>query len=402
MTTLRPAAAPISQSVLVISLGITQTLAWASSYYLVAILGGAMAADAGTSPTLVMSAVSAALLVSAALGPAVGRTIDRLGARSVLVGSNLVFAAALVTLGLAQSAWVLWLGWLLMGVGMGIGLYDTAFAALGRIYKEHARPAITGLSLIAGFASTVGWPLTAWGEASLGWRATCFAWAAAHVLLAIPIHLMVLPPDETRDRASAPTKHEPAIGFDRTMALLSVAFAAGWVVSTALAAHLPRLLEAAGATSTQAIAAAALVGPAQVGARLIEFGLLRGLHPLWSARASTLLHPLGALLLLASGSWLAAPFVLLHGAGNGILTIARGAVPLAVFGPRGYGARLGLIGAPARIAQAFAPVGFGLLIDQLGAAALIFSTLLCLLAALSLFAIRLKAPAEPARVPVQG
>lgn len=371
---------------IVAGLGTSQTLAWASSYYLIAILAPAMARDTGTSSIAVFGAFSASLLISALIGPRAGRTIDRFGGREVLAVSNLVFAAGLSLLAIAPSFTLLVVGWLVVGAGMGLGLYDSAFAALGRIYGQQARASITGITLIAGFASTVGWPLTAWGEATLGWRATCMAWAVAHLLLGLPINLLMLP----RLRATASSVAQtvkPHVPMDRTMWLLGFAFAAGWVVSTAMAAHLPRLLEAAGASTTEAIAAAALVGPAQVAARVLEAGFLSRYHPLVSARLSTLTHPIGAALLLLGGGWLAMPFTLLHGAGNGILTIARGTVPLAVFGPENYGYRLGLIGAPARMLQAGAPIAFGILIDRFGALALLFSSLACLAATVALLAV---------------
>ncbi len=370
-------------------LGTTQTLAWASSYYLIGILAPAMARDTGSSQTGVFAAFSAALLISALLGPRVGRTIDRFGGREVLAVSNLLFAAGLGLLALADILPLLWLGWLVIGAAMGLGLYDSAFATLGRMYGQTARSAITGITLIAGFASTVGWPLTAWGEATLGWRGTCAAWAIAHIALGLPLNLFILPKLRTGG-VREPASERPQVPMDRAMWLLGFAFAAGWVVSTAMAAHLPRLLEAAGATTAQALGAAALIGPAQVAARVLEASFLGRLHPLVSARLSTLTHPIGAALLLAGGGWLAMPFTLLHGAGNGILTIARGTVPLAVFGPDNYGYRLGLIGAPARILQAGAPIGFGLLIDRFGANALLFSSLVCLAATVALLAVAVK------------
>ncbi len=362
---------------IVAGLGTTQTLAWASSYYLVAILAADMARDTGSSQTGVFAAFSSALLISALLGPRVGRTIDRFGGREVLSLSNLLFAAGLGILAVSQSQPVLWMGWLVIGAAMGLGLYDAAFATLGRMYGSTARSAITGITLIAGFASTVGWPLTAWGEAALGWRAVCAAWAISHIVLGLPLNLLLLP--KLRTDPSTQT----------------FAFAAGWVVSTAMAAHLPRLLEAAGATTAQTIAAAALVGPAQVAARVLEAGFLSRYHPLVSARLSTLTHPIGAALLLAGGGWLAMPFTLLHGAGNGIFTIARGTVPLAVFGPENYGYRLGLIGAPARILQSGAPIAFGVLIDRFSAQALLFSSLACLAATGALLAVAAPSGSAP-------
>jgi hypothetical protein len=153
-------------------------------------------------------------------------------------------------------------------------------------------------------------------------------------------------------------------------------FASTWFVSTAMAAHLPRLLQLTGASLAAALMAGALVGPAQVGARLLEYGFLRRLHPLLSARIAALLHPAGAGLLAIAGAPAAAAFGILHGAGNGILTIAKGTLPLALFGPDGYGARQGLLMVPARIAQAFAPLLFGFCLDRWGAGALWLSGLL--------------------------
>jgi predicted MFS family arabinose efflux permease len=362
---------------IVVALGATQTLAWAASYYLAAILADPIARDLGMTSSGVFAPFSAALVVSALLGPRVGRTIDRFGGREVLAASNVLFAAGLVLLATAHSALAIWLGWLVLGAAMGLGLYDAAFGTLGRLYGDKARSAITGITLIAGFASTVGWPLTAWGVEAIGWRATCGAWALAHLCLGLPLNLFGLPRPTALNVAIA-SAAKPHFPMDRAMWLLGFAFAAGWVVSTAMAAHLPRLLEAAGATNAQAVAAAALIGPGQVAARLIEAGWLSRYHPLLSARLCLLGHPVGAALILWGGVGFAAPFTLLHGAGNGILTIARGTVPLAIFGPDNYGYRLGLLGAPARLAQAGAPLAFGLLIEHYGAAALIVSSAICL------------------------
>lgn len=378
--------APIKRWSVIAGLGTSQTLAWASSYYLIAILAPAMARDTQSSPTGVFAAFSASLLISAVLGPQVGRTIDRFGGREVLAVSNLMFAVGLGILALSHSPPMLWTGWLVMGAAMGLGLYDAAFATLGRMYGQTARSAITGITLIAGFASTVGWPLTALGEAALGWRGTCALWALAHLLLGLPLNLLLLP-KVLGTSETAFSSDKPHVPMDRIMWLLGFAFAAGWFVSTAMAAHLPRLLETAGATTAQAITAASLVGPAQVAARVLEVSFLSRYHPLVSARLSTLTHPIGAGALLIGGGWLAMPFTLLHGAGNGILTIARGTVPLAVFGPENYGYRLGLLGAPARILQAGAPIAFGVLIDRFGAQALMISSLTCLAATAALLTV---------------
>jgi MFS family permease len=363
--------ASFSISPVVLALGTAQTLAWASSYYLLAILADPVSKDTGTSTNSVFAAFSCALLLAALLGPRVGRTIDKFGGRAVLIGSNVFFAAGLGLLAFSVSWKGIWAAWLFMGAGMGLGLYDAAFATLGSIFGAGARGPITGITLMAGFASTVSWPLTAAGVSAFGWRETCIAWAAAHLLAGIPLN-MTLPKPADRHAAKVLTI-KPHIPMDRNMWLLAFAFAAGWTISTAMAAQLPRLLEACGATGEQAILAGMLIGPAQVVARLFEAGHLKRFHPLLSARLSAALHPLGAVFLLASAAMIPV-FTLLHGAGNGILTIARGTVPLAIYGPENYGYRLGILGAPSRIAQAAAPLVFGILIETLGSRTLYVSS----------------------------
>jgi MFS family permease len=362
--------------VVVAALGTSQTLAWASSYYLPAILADDIAKSAGVARAWVFGAFSAALLLTAVLGPAVGRMIDRRGGSGVLAASNVVFAVGLAALGASSGVAGLFLAWAVLGVGMALGLYDAAFATLAGIYGRDARAPITGITLIAGFASTVGWPLSAFLDAEIGWRGACFVWAAMHVAIGLPLNLLFLP------RAVRPAQHkdEGAASWEPRgkMILLAYVFAASWFVTGAMAAHLPALFAMMGTTAVQAVAASALVGPAQVAARLAEFVIMRRIHPLVSARIAASMHPIGAALLAAIGSPAAVAFALLHGAGNGLLTIARGTVPLALFGPVGYGARTGLLGAPARAAQAAAPLLFGLLLDSMGRWVLLVSAGLCL------------------------
>lgn len=372
---------------IILALGTTQTLAWASSYYLPALLADPMAHDLGISTNWIFGAFSASLVISAMLGPRIGRQIDLVGGRQVLSASNLTIAAGLVLLGFSQSVAVMACAWLVLGVGMAMGLYDAAFAALGRIYGTGARRPITGITLMAGFASTVGWPLTAWGLAHFGWRETCFAWAAANILIGLPLNFFMLPAIKGAKQAAA-TAEEPHLPLDRTMILLAFVFAAVWTVTGAMAVHFPRILEATGATHVEAIAAGALIGPAQVIARILEASVLSRFHPLWSTRLACLTHPIGAAVVTIFGAPAASAFALLHGSGNGILTIARGTLPLSIFGPKDFGYRLGIIGAPARMAQAMAPLAFGLLIDVMGAKVLMVSSALGLSALAALFLIR--------------
>jgi hypothetical protein len=361
----------------VVAIGTAQTLAWASSYYLPAVLADSIATTLALSRVWVFGAFSIALALMGFVGPAIGRHIDASGGRSVLVASALVLPAGLVLLAGAQGPASLVFAWVVLGAGMALGLYDTAFAALAAMYGRDARGPITGITLMAGFASTIGWPASAWLDHAIGWRGACLAWAAVHVLVTLPCYLVSLPGRAAHESRSADAPaampdapaHRPPPRH--AMALLGFAFAVIAFVSTAMGSHLPRLLQDTGASAAAAIAAASLVGPAQVAARFGEFLSMRRWqpHPGAVARIAAALHPIGAgALAIAGGAGIAAPaFALLHGAGNGLLTIARGTLPLAMFGPTGYGFRQGTIAAAARLAQAGAPIAFGLLLDAAGA-----------------------------------
>jgi len=272
---------------------------------------------------------------------------------------------------------------------MAIGLYDPAFATLTRLYGRDARASITGITLIAGFASTVGWPASAWFEHAFGWRDACLIWAGLHLFAALPLNWLIIPPAPALlapgQQADDLLAAEPPRG---AMPILAFYFCATAFVTGAMSAHLPRFLEGAGASEAVAIAASALVGPAQVAARLVEFGLFRAIHPVWSARIAAAMHPLGAAVLGALGPAGVAAFALLHGAGNGLITIARGTLPLAIFGPTGYGLRTGILAAPARVAVAAAPFVFGVLLEWIGTFAVLVSAGLSLAAFASLWLLR--------------
>jgi len=379
----------------VLKLGTAQTLAWASTYYLPAILAAPMARDLGVGVATVFAAFSAGLVITGILGPRAGRAIDTRGGRPVLAVSNLLFAAGLLMLGFASDLWSLFAAWMVIGTGMSCGLYEAAFATLVRMYGRDARNVITGITLLAGFASTVGWPLSTALEAWVGWRSTCFAWAGLHLLIALPLNLSL----PSLRAANAPEAHATDHGLPaqkaavpaRSATLLAVVFAITWFISTAMAAHLPTLLTASGVSLAMAVLAGGFIGPAQVAGRLLEFGVLRHVHPLLSARLASALHPIGAAALAIVGAPAAILFAVLHGAGNGILTIAKGTLPLALFGPQGYGERQGFLMVPARLAQALAPWLFGLCVEQWGAGAIWVSAALGCIAMLALWLIQ---PAE--------
>jgi predicted MFS family arabinose efflux permease len=393
-----------SRTTTTVLLGVAQTLAWASSYYLPAILAGAIGKDVGASASTVFGAFSVALLISAAVGPVAGKLIDRQGGRPVLMTSNVVFAAGLAALSQAQQPLHVFAAWALMGLSMGSGLYEAAFATAVRLHGQQARRTITGITLFAGFASTVGWPLTAWLESSMGWREACLVWAGLHLVIGLPLNAM-LPSAGRAARPSKDTAGEPGqqavLAPDRqhgVAVLLAFVFAAAWFISTAMAAHLPELLQGVGISLAAAVGIAALVGPAQVAGRLIEFTFLSRVHPLLSARLATLAHPLGALCIGLFGSSGALAFAVLHGLGNGILTIAVGTLPLVLFGTQGYGQRQGFLMVPARVVQAGAPFLFGLALGRLGTAALWISGVLGVAACLALVGVAWDLRREGSRI----
>ena len=371
-----------------LALGTAQTIAWASSTYLPAILAQPIALELGVPTAAVFGAFSLSLVVMALAGPPVGKAIDRAGGRGVLGISSAVLAAGLVALGLANSPAMLYGAWVLLGLGMAMGLYDAAFAALVWIHGPEARRPITGITLIAGFASTVGWPLTAFLAEHYGWRNCCFVWAGINLIACLPLYLWCLaapkysrPHEAGKAGTAAPAR--PAAEDRRTFILLAVWFAATAFVTSALAAHLPRLLLAAGATAAVALLASTLLGPAQVAARLAEFFAMQRwrFHPLLTARVATGLLPAGGAVLALFGgpAFAACAFSVVHGAGNGMITIAKGTLPLALFGPVGYGYRQGLLAILARAMQALAPFAFAVTMDGFGP-----NTALALYAGLSL------------------
>lgn len=401
-----------SRLAICVTLGSTQTLAWASSYYLPAVFAVPMARDTGLAPTWIYAALSAGLGISAILGPFVGREIDRLGGRPVLCGSNVAFAAGLGLVALARGPVSLLVAWLVMGVAMAAGLYEAAFASLTRFYGDDSRSAITGITLIAGFASTVGWPTSALLEHAFGWRGACVIWAALHLMLGLPFNAWALRDVGRRHgrgrgdtRADSPEARVPSSGRDlasdrgrssnvdaspdRGVLLLSLMFTVSGMVSIGMSTNLPRLFSMFGASPAAAIAAASILGPAQVVARIVEFSARRRINPLISARIASALHPLASLTLAIGGAPVIAAFSIIHGAGNGMLTICRGTLPLALYGPDGYGERIGRIATPARIGQATAPFLFGLAIDKLGGASLLISSGLSLAALFALSRIEL-------------
>lgn len=344
--------------VVITTLGLTQIFAWGSSYYLLGVLAKPIAEETGWSLTVVVGGVSLGLLAAGVVSPWIGRAIARHGGRPVLAASSLLLAAGLALLGLAQNLPAYLAAWLVIGLGMGAGLYDAAFATLGRYYGESARRAITTLTLWGGFASTVCWPISAFLVESVGWREACFAYAALQLALALPAHWFLLP----RARAAVPpsaatpspdraTAGAGALAF----VLLAVIVTIGGAIASLFTVHLMTLLQARDLTLGAAVALGAVLGPSQVGARVVEMAFGRHYHPIWTMLAALGLVACG-LGLLALGFPALAAALVLYGAGNGIYSIGRGTLPLALFGPANYPVLMGRLALPSLVAQALAPV----------------------------------------------
>lgn len=365
---------PLSHRRIVTVLGITQILAWGSSYYLLAVLAKPISTDTGWPLSWIVGAMSIGLLTSGLVSPRVGRLIDQQGGRPVLAIGPIFLAAGLLCLAAAPTMPVFALAWVILGVGMGAGLYDPAFATLGRLYGKNARSAITALTLFGGFASTVCWPLSAYMVDAVGWRGACVAYALIQLLVSLPLYLFGLP-HEARHvpssvaKSKSGTKSEQAGEQTHTRRVLFVLLALGLtmasIISSALSVHLLTILQARGVPLGTAVALGAMVGPSQVGARIIEMLLGRRFHPIWTMVASSVLLAAGLALLFAGFPAVAVGLVI-YGAGNGLTSIVRGTLPLALFGAGGYASLMGRLARPLLVAQAVAPSLGAVILDQYG------------------------------------
>jgi MFS family permease len=371
-----------SPRVVITALGFAQILAWGTSFYFPAVLAAPIVADTGWSLAWVVGGTSIGLLVAGLISPQVGRLVHEKGGRPVLAASSVLFAAGI---GLAPSLPIYLIAWIVLGAGMGCGLYDAAFAALGRLYGRGARGPITNLTLFGGFASTVCWPLSAFLANTFGWREACLIYAAMHLVVALPLQL-VIPAGRAHNidhgASDAPARSEP--GETRALAheqlvlmLLALVMTIAAGIGSIVVVHLLIFLQARGVELAMAVTFGTLFGPAQVGARVLERVFGQRYHPIWTMIASCTLMFGGLLLLMISAPILSVA-ILLYGAGYGISWIARGTLPLALFGPQRYPILIGRLAFPSLIGQALSPALGALLLERYGTDATI--------AALTLFA----------------
>ena len=353
---------------MVSALGIAQILVWGSSYYLIAVLARPIQAETGWNYTWIAGGLSLGFLISGLVSPKVGRLIDQFGGRPVLGCSAVILALGMVLLAIAPNELCYLAAWVVLGIGMGAGLYDPAFAALGRLYGEHARGAITLTTLWGGFASTLCWPLSQALVNHVGWRGACLTYAAIDLAVVLPLYLFGLPreaPAPPVARASAKAVGTVPSEMRLSFWLVATNTTVSAVVMTVISVHLITLLQDRGASTDTAVALGALIGPAQVGARLVEMLLARKHHPVWTMGVATVLTAAGLALVFGAPA-LAAAGILLYGTGAGLRSIARGSVPLAIFGRDGYATMMGRLAMPALIAQSAAPAIGAVLLNTTG------------------------------------
>ncbi len=359
-----------SRHSVVSALGFTQILGYGSSFYLLAVLGPPMSAETGWPLDWVVSGFSVGLVSSGVAAPSIGRAVDRFGGRPILAAGSVFLAIGLVGLGSATNLIVYLIAWGLMGLGMGASLYDAAFSALGRWYHDGARSLIATVTLWGGFASTICWPLSAYLVSIAGWRWTCFAYAAMHLLIALPLYAWLMPRGVTAASPSQSSRaHDEKPIAIRPHGILFVLLAASLTLSSAIVAiisiHLLPALQGHGFTAAAAVSLGALIGPSQVAGRLAELAFGRWIHPLWSTLAAAVLMAAG-IAVLTFGIAPAAFAIVTYAAGAGVSYIVRGTLPLTMFGPHGYATLMGRLALPSLAIQALGPWFVALLFMRWG------------------------------------
>ncbi len=364
---------PKGRVALICALGIGQIFAWGGSFYLMAVIASPVVSDTGWPFAWVVGGLSLALFISACVSPFVGSKIQTFGGRPSLLLSSVVLSAGLCVVAASQTLTIFLLGWCVIGIGMAAGLYDAAFATLGVIYGTAARSTITTLTLVSGFSSTIAWPLSAVLVELWGWRATCVAYAFIQLLVCLPFYAWAVPPgtiSSGRQKDDEPQTLEAA--STKFFIVIACIVSCMEFISSALSVHVLTVLEAIDFSAMGAVAVAALIGPSQVAARIIELMAGGRHHPVWTmAAASSLVLSGLALLLLAPIAATAA--ICVFGMGRGLSSVSKGTVPLALFGPQSYARILGRLAMPALLAQALAPSATAAILDIWGVHSLVFT-----------------------------
>ncbi len=365
----------------VVALGITQIVAWGTTLYALGVLAEPIGRDMGWSRGFVFAGLSLGLVCGSLISTLVGAWSDKRGAREVMSLGSLLATAGLVALAFARGEWSYLGAWVVLGIAMRMCLYDAAFAALVAVAPSRGRRAISYLTLFGGFASSVFWPIGHVLAGAYGWRTTLLVFAALNLLICLPLHWWGLARQEApRHAAKAQAKaaanpaadagSAPLEGRARTLAIIlfAIVTSTSAFIVGAMAAHLPPILQATGLSAAVAVTLASLKGFAQVAGRVVDLVFASRLHPMTVGRLTILFMPFAFVVLLAGGANFATAlvFTILFGVANGLLTIVRGAVPLALFGTKGYGVVLGILATPYLLLNAVAPAVLAVVIDAWG------------------------------------
>lgn len=349
---------------IVVALGISQIVSYGTLYYVFALIAPHVSLEMSASQELLFGSLSAGFLAGGLLSPFSGKMMDRWGAARVMTYGS-VAVAALFLLAAASPTFIFFAAATVAMQIMAVSVeYDAAFATINQAAGARSQQTITRLTLIAGLSSTLFWPLTGWLLEASGWRMTYVAFAAMHLLLLAPLHYWLWQrsrkdtPAANRDELTQASPATPSQG-GRKFWFIAISFAMSTALITALGTHLVPLLTAK-QLGASAYSVSMLVGPAQVAIRLTNATVWRNLHPLGSALIAALALPVSAALLLWSSQTfvIAAAFAIIFGVGQGLFSITRGTVPLALFGPLGYGALLGKLAAVRTLLSATAPFAF--------------------------------------------
>jgi MFS family permease len=383
-----------SPATIVLALGVAQIFGWGSSYYLLGALAKPIADETGWSLVLILSGLSLALLIAGGISPRMGRTVARRGGKVVLAASTLLIAFGLVLIALSRSPVQYLLGWSVMGLGMGLGLYDAAFAALGTHFGSASRKLITAMTLIAGFSSTLTWPLSLLLLGAVGWRGACLVYAALEITVCLPLYFVFSPTGAATVRpGTAASDARGHLSPRSDFYILGVVLTLTSSVTAVLSVNLISIIVALGVASGPAVGLATLLGPAQIFARLLEMVAGRRYHPTITLALATGCLVIGILLLRGHETAIVMG-VLVYGVGVGAAWVARGTVPMAIFGPETYAIQMGRLARPALIAQAVAPTFGAFLMQRLGVEATLGLLVAAALTALA-FAIALARRSPP-------
>jgi len=361
------------------ALGIAQILLWGGSYFILSVLSKPIMQETGWSYQMVYSALSLALLISGLVLPRIGRIIDAYDKNYILQYAGVIMACGLILMGLSRHFVLYLISWTIIGIAMGMGLYDALFASLGKKYGPGTGKVIVQVTLIASLAPSISWYLLSVMLDTYSWRTVCFIYAAMLLLTIFPLYNFVFrQPGTTRNKRTVSPETLTTSGElkGKLYYLLLVHFTIGAVVTTGIIVHLIDILSDKSMSMTAVIGTVAFLGPSQAGVRVLEL-LISRKSSLFSAVISGVAIMAG-ILLLSTAPIVAISGVVILGMGNGMRSILRGTLPLEIFGQEKYALIISKLARMPLIAQALTPFITGWLIQQFSVS--VFLYIFCALA----------------------